>query len=230
MTITEEFFASRSLASGAAAQRIAKAIESGLADTPKASIVVTGGSTPEDCYRMLANTALSWGRVLITLSDDRCVPVDHDASNAGMIQRSLIANHAAEAELVTIYDQDRPERDQCELFETKLKSIHLPFEISLLGIGNDGHIASLFADVEQIAEGLNAESDRNCMLIETSASPHRRISLTMPAILNSRELLLLFFGDTKRDVYEQSKLPESAYPLSRLLLQQQTPVHTIWAP
>ena len=229
MTISAEIFDNRTLASQAAANHVATAIVEQLANSRQASIVVGGGSSPEECFAILANTDIDWRRVHILPSDERCVPREHEASNAGMIQRLLVANRAAEANLLALYNHELSAEEQCSDVEKCLTSMIRPFAISLLGMGADGHFASLFADAQQITEGLDPDSDRNCMLVRTAASKHLRVSLTLNALINSNEILLLFFGDTKRDVYEQAKRPDSAYPLSKLLLQQRTPVRTIWA-
>jgi 6-phosphogluconolactonase len=230
MSLTEEFFASRSLASEAAAQHMADAVKLSLANQQQAALVVTGGSTPEYCYRLLANTALPWNRVHILLSDERCVPVDHEASNEGMVRRLLVTNRAAGANLVSIYKDDLSPQDQCGSVVEKLNSVPSPFSISLLGMGEDGHFASLFPDFDRLNEGVDPDSDLRCMLVQTAASPHPRITLTMSTLLRCNEILLLFFGDAKREIYERAKLPDSDYPVSRLLQQERTPVHTIWAP
>jgi 6-phosphogluconolactonase len=229
MMLTEEFFPSRLLASRAAARQITAAIERSLVNASETAVIVSGGSTPEHCYEILANTALPWDKVNILPSDERCVPVDHEASNEGMLRRSLMTNRATHATLVSIYDQGLPPEDQCGALCEKLNSLPLPFSTSLLGMGADGHFASLFADWEGLNEGLDPDTERRCMLVSTAASPQSRITLTMSTLLQSREILLLFFGDTKREVYEQAKLPESDYPLSGLLQQQRTPVRVIWA-
>lgn len=230
MMIFEEFFSSRALASRAAARHIIEALGRRLANSPRASLIVSGGSTPEDCFKILADTELDWHRVDILPSDERCVYAKHDASNEGMIRRLLITNCAADANLMPMFDEELMAEDQCFANEKNLESVPRPFAISLLGMGADGHFASLFPDTEGLAEGLNPNSSRYCMLVNTAASQHPRISLTMPALLDSTEILLLFFGDTKREVYEQAKQPGSVYPLSKLLQQQQTPVRAIWAP
>lgn len=230
MSLTEEFFDSQSLASAAAAERVADALKKRLVDQPQASLVVTGGSTPENCYQLLAKTALPWDRVHIVLSDERCVPVDHEASNEGMIRRLLMTERAASANLVSIYAKELAPDDQCDAITEKLNSMPTPFSMSLLGMGEDGHFASLFADFDRLNEGLDPDSDQRCMLLRTAASPHPRITLTMSTLSRSNEILLLFFGATKRKIYERAKLPDCDYPVSRLLQQQQTPVHTIWAP
>ena len=230
MTLSEEFFTSRSLASQAAAEYIVAAIQRSLTDAPEATIIVSGGSTPGNSYEILANTALPWHRVHVLLSDERCVPVDHEASNEGMIRRLLMINRAADANLVSVCDKDLSLQDQCDALSQKLTLLPTPFSIALLGMGEDGHFASLFPDCDRPDDGFNPDSEHRCMLVRTAASAQSRITLTMSTLLRSREILLLFFGDAKRAVYEQAKLPDRDFPLSRLLQQQRTPVRAMWAP
>ena len=165
MELTEEFFTSRILASQAAARHFSAAIERSLANAPEAAAIVSGGSTPVTCYEILANTALPWDKVNIVPTDERCVPVDHEASNERMLRRSLMSNRAIHATLVSIYDQELPPEDQCDAISEKLNSLPLPFSTSLLGMGADGHFASLFPDWEGLNEGLDPDTERRCMLV-----------------------------------------------------------------
>lgn len=230
MRITEEFYDNRTQASEACARHVAAALKRRLGDSPRAALIVGGGSTPEKCFKLLADTDLDWRRVDILPSDERCVPSEHDASNEGMIRRLLITSKASNASLLPLFSEDLPTDDLCLSVAMTLESISRPFSVSLLGMGEDGHFASLFPDAKGVSEGLRPNSDRNCILVRTAASSHQRISLTMPVLLDSTEVLLLFFGDAKREIYEQAKLPGIDYPVGRLLQQQRTPVRTIWAP
>lgn len=230
MPVTEEFFNNRASATRAAAQRVTTAITDTLDGAQEATIIVTGGATPENSYRVLADTALPWNKVHIMLSDERCVAPNHEARNEAMVKRLLVTHHAKNAKLASIYDHGQSDENQCRMLTEKINSLPAPYSIALLGMGDDGHIASLFADSDRLDEGLDPDSNLGCLLVKTAASKYSRVTLTLSALLNSREILLLFFGDAKRDIYEQAKQPNSSYPVSRLLLQQRTPVHTIWAP
>jgi 6-phosphogluconolactonase len=230
MTIIEAFFDSRTLASQAVARHVAEAIRQQLGRSPRTAIIVGGGSTPAECFEILSGTDLQWDRVQIVPSDERCVPAGSDASNEGMIRRLLVTNRAADANLVPMYNEKLLPDNQCSAFEKRLKPVSRPFAISLLGMGADGHFASLFPDSDNLDEGLNAGCDKNCMIVRTAASAYPRMSLTLPALLDSTRIVLFFFGATKRKVYEHAKLHASAYPVSRLLHQELTPVHTVWAP
>ena len=230
MAISETFYASRELASQAAAQHISSAIGVSLVDAAETAIIVTGGSSPVNCYELLADTALPWHKVHVLISDDRCVPLDHEASNEGMVRRLLATHCARDVRIVSIYNPKVPPEETCAVLGAQMESLPMPFSISLLGMGVDGHFASLFPDFAELESGLDEDGEERCLPVQTSASEYPRITLTMATLIKSKEILLLFFGGDKREVYERAKLPDSEYPISRLLRQEQAPVHIIWAP
>ena len=230
MSISLEEFADRSLASEAAARYVAAAIKRNLIESENTSFVVSGGSSPEQCYKLLAETDLEWDRVYILPGDERYVPADHDASNESMIRRLLVTGRASAAQLVPIFDASLTPEERCRELTDQLQSFPLPSAASLLGIGEDGHFASLFQDIEGINEGLSQDSDLSCMVARTAGSSYPRITLTLSTLLQSDEILLLFFGDAKRETFEKARNSGGKYPVSSLLLQQRTPVRVIWAP
>lgn len=229
MALTQDIYENRNEASKAAAERIARALAQDLNDRSEASMVVSGGSTPKNCFALLSDTEIAWDKVRILMSDERCVAPDHAASNEGMIRRLLRINCAAQAELVPIYKKGLSPDEQCTVLSEVIDASYLPFSITLLGMGEDGHFASLFPDFDGLAEGLDVESEHRCLSVGTVASSYARVTLTMSTLLQSREILLLFFGQAKLDVYEKAKCAGSDYPIARLLQQDRTPVHTIWA-
>jgi 6-phosphogluconolactonase len=100
----------------------------------------------------------------------------------------------------------------------------------LLGMGEDGHFASLFPDADNLQEGLDVDSPQLCIPVHTAASPHPRASLTLSALSRADEIILLIFGDAKRDVYEAASKSTNGSPVSHLLRQKRAPVHVYWAP
>lgn len=230
MPLTEDLFENQTLAAEAAAARVAKALRRDLEHQPEVSLVVSGGETPQGCFALLAATDLEWDKVRFLMSDERCVASSHAASNEAMIRRTLLVKRAAGAELVPIYKEGLSAVEQCRKLARCIDTITLPFSVVLLGMGEDGHFASLFADFDQLEEGLATDNGKHCLPVQTAASPHARITLTLSTLLRSREIILYFFGNAKRDVYELAKCSDSNYPLGRLLQQEQTPVHAIWAP
>jgi 6-phosphogluconolactonase len=226
--MTEHYFETRLEASIAAANRMAELVAKRLDHNGDASIVVSGGTSPQQCMAALAKAPLDWRRVHVLLSDERWVPPDHEDSNERLVRETLLSGPAAAAQFQPVYAAGVLPEERCDELQDPLPV--LPFSCSLIGIGTDGHFASLFPDAEQLKSGLDVESDRLYMPITTAASPHPRISMTLAAISRSDEVALLFFGDEKLDVYKQAKASTNGYPLSRLLRQKRAPVRLFWAP
>jgi 6-phosphogluconolactonase len=227
--IFEHYYASREEASVAAAEQIAAALRTQLNAQDDAALIVTGGSSPARCYSELSDTELEWSHVHVLLSDERWVPASDDNSNEKLVRETLLINDAAEADLVPIYSADTTAVKRCLKLNELLPAMPLPFACALLGMGEDGHVASLFPDAENLLAGLDENSSDWCIPVSTAASPHPRVSLTMNALLSSEQIVLLIFGESKRDVYERAKSTPDAFPVSTLLSQDRTPVHVFWA-
>ena len=131
--MTEHRFDSRQEASFAAADRIAGLIGKRLEHHPLASLVVSGGTTPLTCFRALADTTFDWGRVQISLSDERWVPPDHEDSNERLVRDTLLVDKAAPATLLPVYAADTTPEERCEALQDPLPE--LPFSCSLVGMG-----------------------------------------------------------------------------------------------
>ena len=226
--MTDHRFATRQAASEAAADRIAELLKNRLAHHPLASAVVCGGTTPAGCFEALSQYPLDWDRVRFSLSDERWVPSDHEDSNEKLIRDSLLVGKAAVAELAPVYVADASREERCEELQDPLPV--LPFSFSLIGMGADGHFASLFPDAENLDVGLAADSGRLYVPVDTAASEHPRVSMTLAGISRADEIVLLFFGDEKLEVYERAVEESNGYPVSRLLRQKRAPVRLFWAP
>jgi len=225
----ETWFESREAASLAAAERIRAALTRRLDAQGAASLVVSGGTTPAACFAELANTPLDWSHVTVVLSDERWVAPDHDDSNEKFVRDTLLAGAAREATLQPVFRSGMTPEDRCLQLNDELRLAPFPFACALLGMGEDGHFASLFPDARNLEDGLAADSRLLCVPIVTSASPHPRVSLTLTALSRSDEIVLLIFGDAKRAVYDAAKRSDD-FPVSRLLKQKRAPVHVCWAP
>ncbi len=226
--MTEHRFETRDEASAAAAARIAELLEYRLAHHPRASFVISGGSSPLDCFDALSRTALDWDRVDVLLSDERWVPPDHADSNEKLARDALLVDKASEAHLQPVYAADISPEQRCEDLQDPLPV--LPFSCSLIGMGSDGHFASLFPDADNLDLGLDVECGRLYIPVATAASPHPRVSMTLAGISRSDEIALLFFGEEKLAVYEQARADANGFPVSKLLRQKRAPVRVFWAP
>jgi len=226
----EYFFETREEASIAAANRIVPTLMKRLDGQQAASLVVSGGTTPARCLAELSHAEIDWQRVHVLLSDERWVPPNDDLSNEKLVKETLLVNGASRAQLQPVYASDTDIQVRCEELDLAIRSLPFPFSCSLVGMGVDGHFASLFPDAGNLDEGLDVDSGTLCIPVQTDASPVPRISLTLAALSRSDEIILLFFGDEKREVYEKAKKASNGYPVSHLLLQKRAPVSVYWAP
>jgi len=196
----------------------------------KASLVVSGGSTPGPCFDLMSVTPLDWSRVTVVPSDERWVPPDHVDSNERLIRKRLLTNRAIEGKVLPLFRADTDPSQAPLLIENDLASIAQPLSAVLLGMGEDGHFASLFPDFEELQKALDPGGKPACALVQTAGSPHLRISLTLSALLNCSHAVLLIFGEAKREVFEAASTGGSAYPIEALLREIRKPMTVIWAP
>ncbi|MDX1516131.1 MAG: 6-phosphogluconolactonase [Woeseiaceae bacterium] len=225
-----ERFDSREAASQAAADRLVAALERRLSAQNEASLVVSGGSTPKRCFELLSEADLDWDKVVVVLSDERWVPPDHPDSNERFVRETLLRGRAAAATLLSAWQDGVSAAERSTDAEVALRQIPFPFAGALLGMGADGHFASLFPDADNLADGLDTESSTLALPVSTAASPHQRISMTLSPLSRSDEIVLLIFGDDKRQTLDAALAPESTLPVAKLLKQKRAPVQVIWAP
>jgi 6-phosphogluconolactonase len=207
-----ECFENRTAAAGAAATALADALRARLAADARAAIAVSGGTTPAETFGLLAAETLPWERVQVTLTDERRVPVDDPASNEGMLGRTLLTNGASAAAFVPL-DTD------------SLAALPDRFAAVLVGMGEDGHFASIFPDAPELPELLDPDAPESCREVRTAASPHPRTTLSFARLLASDVVVLLAFGEAKRAVLEAP----GDRPVATLLHQTRTPVRVLWA-
>ena len=225
-------FESRTAASAAAAELLAGLVKAALSSAPgaKASLVVSGGSTPGPCFDLLSAEPLDWSRVTVLPSDERWVAADDADSNERLIRRRLLKGRAQQGNVLSFFHAGVEAEQAPGLIEQDLSGLTQPFSASLLGMGEDGHFASLFPDFDGLQEALDPHGKAACVMVQTAGSPHLRISLTLSALLNSVHTVLLIFGEAKRVVFESALAGGSAYPIETLLHETRKPLTVIWAP
>ena len=226
----ENILNNREEAARAAADRIGDALQRRLEAQGDASVVVSGGSSPAGVFAELASRALAWSDVHVILSDERWVPANHEDSNEKLVRDTLLRGEAKQASLLPVYKAGVTIEERCRELNDELRLAPFPFACALLGMGEDGHFASLFPDADNLDAGLDVDSSELCIPVNTAASPYPRVSLTLSALSRSDEILLLIFGDAKRAVYETAMKEANGHPVSHLLRQKRAPVHVYWAP
>lgn len=197
----------------------------------KASLALAGGTTPGPVYEALSHAPLNWEKVSITLTDERWVHPDDPASNEYLIRDVLLRRRAADATFIPFKTNHAKASGGAATTEKRITPI-LPFDICLLGMGPDGHVASLIPGAEGYAAAVDPEGTKKVAGIhaDNAAGSPERMTLTIPGILSSRRVLLLFMGQDKLNVYNEAKSGIGVSPIKDLLAQRKVPVHAFWAP
>ncbi len=212
--------------------QITEILKDALLERREATLVVSGGRTPEALFKRLSNVKLDWGRVTVTLADERWVPESDGDSNAAMVRRTLLQAAASKARFVPLYGgEETPEAGQ-EACQHALKSLTRPFDLVLLGMGEDGHTASFFPGAKKLKQALNPNPGKLCQAIRAPGAPQPRMTLTLPALLDARKLFLLITGEKKREVLKQAleRGPVSEMPVRAVVHQRAAPLEVLWAP
>lgn len=194
-----------------AAARIAEALAS--APGPRASLGLAGGSTPRAVYERLRANRIEWGAVDVWLSDERWVPADHEESNGRMAVESLVAHIDAEL-LRPRWSEYLTPADSAAFYEADLRRI-MPDGVSdvvLLGMGADGHTASLFPGTEALAETARWFIHNEVPQLDTW-----RLTATAPMIQRARNVFVLVSGESKAGVLtEVLEGPDGVHPIQLL--------------
>ena len=216
---------------GTLSQRICEALQKAIAVRGKASLVVSGGSTPVTLFAALSKISMEWDRVFITLADERWVEVSNRDSNEASVREHLLRNQATDAHFHGLKNSHASAVEGEKECEEGLRLLPVPFDIIILGMGPDGHTASLFPGAARLSNALDMGSERLCMAMTPVTAPHDRMTLTLPALLDSRQIYLHLSGKEKRDVYERALGRDSVeeMPMRAVLYQDKVPVDVYWA-
>jgi 6-phosphogluconolactonase len=175
---------------------------------------------------------LTWEKVVISLADERWVDTGSPDSNEYMVRTHLLKNKAAAARFIGLKTTDGAAGAGETACAMRIRQIPAPFDLLILGMGDDGHTASLFPGATALQGALNMTSERICMAVSPPAAPHDRMTLTLPALLNSRRIFVHIVGEKKRQVYQTAIAGESPeeMPIRAILGQKKVPVTIWWAP
>ena len=180
------------------------------------SVGISGGSTFKTFYKFLIKKKIDLKNLNITLTDERCVPRKNFQSNTGNITRELIDKLASRPAINEIYNNNLSiKKNLSNLKDSKNKLF--PFDILLLGMGDDGHIASIFSDINKIKlkKIMNPENKDISSYIKTKKSIVPRITLNISVLLNSTKIFLILPKKKKLEVFKRSLIEkdEFKYPI-----------------
>ena len=204
------------------ATTISTLLSAGIAKNGRASLAVSGGSTPVQLFKRLSNIDLSWQNVDILLVDERWVTPDDPDSNEHLVKTHLLQNKATAAAFTGMKNSAKTASEGEAECSKQLQKILRPFDVLLLGLGGDGHTASLFPGAARLPQATDMNSGKVCMGIAPVTAPHERMTLTLPIILDSKQIFLHITGQNKKNVLKQALVtgPAEEMPI-RFILQNQ---------
>ena len=177
---------------------ISDSLNSSIENEGSASLVVSGGSSPIRIYEELSNIDISWSRVFLTLVDDRFVDPDHKDSNQKLLYNHFIKNKAKDIKFFPLTKNF--------LKKTNFKK---PFDITLLGMGEDGHFASLFPDMINDNDAFDLNESPKILITPPQGNPYLpRITMNLSLIMKSINIVLLIKGKAKQDIFNKAKKDE----------------------
>lgn len=207
-------------------------IESALDARAACLLALSGGKTPIPAYEKLAAMKFDWKRVTIVPVDDRLVPVTDELSNVGMLARLFLPKGAR---VMPLGAENKDVAQAGNAADARLQDLKWPPDLVLLGVGGDGHTASILPGPDMEA-ALTAPKTRRAIGVTPDPlpkeAPFARVTMTRTAILQARALMLVLTGDAKRKLVEQAieDGTGSKLPIGRVLAEIEQPIDIHWAP
>lgn len=214
----------------ALAESVAEDLRAAIRERNQASLVLSGGTTPVLFLEALSRQLVPWHKVAITLADERWVGPDDPASNEKLIRDKLLQGDPADARFVPLKTAAASPEEGAAEAESRVATLARPFDVVVLGMGEDGHIASLFPHHPALLAG--AAKERHLCLPVTLASGPPRLTLSLRALLDSRRIILLFTGEKKWQTYRLAigRGPIAELPVRAILGRGREPIDIYWSP
>lgn len=198
----------------------------------QASWAVSGGSTPLPLFEAMQQSPLDWRHIDVVLVDERWVAVDHPRSNEAFVTGSLLAGRATGARLIGMKTEHCHAAEAVEVVNERYADVSQPFDSVLLGVGPDGHTASLFPDAKGLEPAFAKDAPACVALLARQSAVTgeevERMSLSAHAIAEAGHVVVMITGEEKRTVLERALEPSSGLPVGRLHAMK--PFDVYWAP
>lgn len=221
-------FASPDELAKALARDVADRLRKGLNARGGAVLAVSGGSTPGPFLTALSREQLDWVNVVVTLVDERFVPPSSDRSNEKLVRESLLVDEARLARFVPLYGEAGNVEAAARQAEAGLALLPKPFDVVVLGMGTDGHTASLFPDAGNFAELLDENRHDFVMPVHAPGAEEPRLTLPLARIVEAGFLALHIEGKEKRGVLDAAMEPGAPKPITAVLDAAPRPVPVYW--
>jgi 6-phosphogluconolactonase len=232
MAFSRNDFETGAALADALANRVADALSEAVAVRGFANLAVSGGSTPKAFFKALSAKDIAWDKVSITLVDERFVPADNPRSNHKLAAELLLVGKAAAARFVPLYHPAENAEAAAAMATEETAALCSPFDVAILGMGNDGHTASFFPGGNHLAEALDASREKGIMTMDADGAGEPRLTFSFSALQDARLLVLHIEGAEKAAVLEKALNGdnEADMPIRAMLNRASSPVEIYWAP
>jgi 6-phosphogluconolactonase len=215
------------------ADEIVTRLSDGVKRNGRASFVASGGTTPGALFDVLAKRLAPWKDVAVTLSDERWTEPNSERSNEHLVRTRLLVGEAAAATLVPMKTPATRARDAEGTVEEAIAAMPRPFDVVLLGMGTDGHTASLIPGSDGLAQALDMTSPALVHAVDPPNVTHmgERITLTLRALLDARWIVVFVRGEEKLAAYKHAMAGSDVLenPVRAVLQQRSVPVSIFWS-
>ena len=199
-------------------QSIGKILTETIRKRGRASMAVSGGSTPIKLFKEFSLLSIDWTKIDLTLVDDRWIDAKNADSNELLVRTHFIKNKAAKVNFIPLKNNSKTAKEGQIYSEKMLRKITLPFDVVVLGMGSDGHTASLFPCSEELSEAMSLNNSNYLISTSPKTAPYQRLSLTARVIFDSNNVYLHLNGSNKLNTLESameyrdaSKMPIYAF-------------------
>lgn len=210
---------------------VATRLKKAIADNGRATLAVSGGSTPKLFFGELSKSDIAWENVTIILVDERFVAPDSSRSNERLVRDNLMVGSAAKANLIGFWSEGK-DIDQAEqIAADKIAASSLPINVAILGMGLDGHTASFFPGGSNLKDAMDRNNPNNVIQMEAEGAGEPRLTLTLPLIVKSDYVVLHIEGQAKHDVLKEALSDNTSNaPIRTVIDELNSPINLYWAP
>jgi len=215
------------------ADHVAAALSVAIAERGLAVLALSTGTIPESFFLQLAQANIAWENIIITLVDERCLPLDHVRSHEGMVRHCLIQNHAKKARFVGLYSPAGTAELSAFSAANRISILPKPFDVVVLDLGAGGQIASLLPMGNRLRQALDSNSRALVVPMYSKDAEDARLTMTLPLLTSARFVALHISGENKRRWLEQiqgNEMHSAFLPVGAFLASVQNTVRVFYAP
>ncbi|MFQ6593985.1 MULTISPECIES: 6-phosphogluconolactonase [Pseudomonas] len=194
--VTAHGYRTAALLADGLANDVAEQLRAAISARGDATLVVSGGRSPVAFFQSLAKQGLDWSKVTVTLADERWVPVEHADSNAGLLKQHLLQGPAAKARFLSLYSA-AANLEEAALQADRLLGELPAIDVLVLGMGDDGHTASLFPNSPNLSDALQPNGTRRCWPMLAPTVPHQRLTMSRALLSTANYTVLSIAGSSK---------------------------------